>query len=40
VGVAFEYDIGAALKFVCRIYFKRQRSMWVGELAGFDPSVF
>jgi hypothetical protein len=34
--MAFECDIGAALKFVCRIYIRRQKSIWVGELAGSD----
>jgi hypothetical protein len=31
VEMAFECDKGVALKFVCRIYLKRQRSTWVGE---------
>jgi hypothetical protein len=34
--MAFECDKRVALKFVCRLYPKRQRSMWVGELAGSD----
>jgi hypothetical protein len=32
----FDCDKGVALKFACRIYLKRQMSMWVGELAGSD----
>jgi hypothetical protein len=34
--MAFKCDMGVALKFGCRIYLKRQRSMWFGELAGSD----
>ena len=34
--MASECAKGVGLKFACRIYLKRQRSMWVGELAGSD----